>query len=293
MKRSLLKTIAFLLALAFLAACSRAAVPGQADEPTAIPEPTATEVPMAARVNGEGIPLSDYENELLRYQDALALTGEEYVIAEASAAVLDELVSQTLLAQGAVQQGYTLGDEQLQAKYQELAGEVGGEDALRAWMAVNHFDDASFRRALQKDLAAIWMRNWIIDSLPDTAPQVRARQILLRDQNQMVAVERQLQTGTPFETLAYQYDPLTGGDLGWFPRGYLLQPDVEIAAFELNPGEFSPIIQTSYGYHIVAVIEKDDAHPLSSDALMFVRRQALLDWLADRRAQSAIELYIP
>lgn len=248
---------------------------------------------MAARVNGEGIPLSDYENELLRYQDALALMGEEYTAAEASAAVLEELVSQTLLAQGAVQQGYASSEEEIQAKYQELAGEVGGEDALRAWMATNHFDDASFRRALERDLAATWMRNQIINSVPETAPQVRARQILLRYENQIIAVERQLQTGTPFETLAYQYDPLTGGDLGWFPRGYLLQPDVENAAYALNPGEFSPIIQTSYGYHIVAVVEKDDAHPLSSDALMFVRRQALRGWLADRRAQSAIEQNIP
>jgi len=248
---------------------------------------------MAARVNGEGIPLSDYENELRRYQDALAQRGEDYPAEEASAAVLEMLVGQTLLAQGAVQQGYASSEEGIQAKYQELAGEVGGEDALRVWMAANHFEDASFRRALEKDLAATWMRNWIINAVPDTAPQVRARQILLRNENQIIALERQLQTGTPFETLAYQYDPLTGGDLGWFPRGYLLQTEVENAAFALNPGEFSPIVQTSYGYHIVAVVEKDNAHPLSSDALMFVRRQALLDWLADRRAQSVIEQYIP
>jgi peptidyl-prolyl cis-trans isomerase C len=248
---------------------------------------------MAVRVNDEGIPLSDYENELRRYQDALAQKGEEYAAEVASAAVLEMLVSQTLLAQGALQQGYASSEEGIQSKYQELADEVGGEDALRSWMAANHYDDDSFRRALEKDLAATWMRNQIIIAVPDTAPQVRARQVQLRNENQIIAVERQLQTGTPFETLAYQYDPLTGGDLGWFPRGYLLQPDVENAAFALNPGEFSPIIQTSYGYHIVAVIEKNDAHPLSSDALMFVRRQALRDWLADRRAQSAIEQYIP
>jgi len=248
---------------------------------------------MAARINGEGIPLSDYEMELRRYQDMLVQLGEEYDVEVASAEVLEELINQTLLAQGAAQQGYTATDEDIHNKYLELAEEVGGEDQLRLWMAENHFDDASFQQTLARDMAATWMRNQIIAAVPETAPQIHARQILLRNENQMIAVERQLQTGTPFETLAYEYDPLTGGDLGWFPRGYLFQSDVENAAFALNPGEYSPIIQTSYGYHIVAVIEKDDHRLLSSDALLFVRRQALQDWLADRRAQSAIEQYVP
>ncbi len=44
----------------------------------------------------------------------------------------------------------------------------------------------------------------------------------------------QLQAGADFATLAYRYDPLTGGDLGWFPRGVLTQPAVEEAAFSLQ-----------------------------------------------------------
>ena len=73
-----------------------------------------------------------------------------------------------------------------------------------------------------------------------------------------------LEAGADFTELAYEYDPLTGGDLGWFPAGYLLQPDVETAAFSLQPGQYSGIIQTSYGYHIVYVIERDSNHPLSA-----------------------------
>ncbi len=290
---SLLKKLVILIALVILASCSPRQAPADPEPQTAIEEPTATEVPMAARVNGEGIPQSDYEMELQRYQDALALLGEEYDPAAASKTVMGELIDQTLMAQSAVQQGYSITEDEVQTRYMALTSDLGGEDALRLWMAENHFDDASFRRALGREMAVVWMRDQIISTVPLTAPQVRARQILVRDENQALAVDRQLQIGTPFETLAYEYDPLTGGDLGWFPRGYLLQPDVENAAFTLNPGEFSPVIQTDYGYHFVAVVEKDDAHPLSPDALLFVRRQALRDWLADRRAQSTLEQYIP
>jgi peptidyl-prolyl cis-trans isomerase C len=142
-------------------------------------------------------------------------------------------------------------------------------------------------------MAAVWMRNKIILEVPQTADQVHARQILVANESEAVAVERQLQVGTAFETLAFEYDPLTGGDLGWFPSGYLLQPDVEKAAFSLQAGQFSGIIPTSYGFHIVFVIDRDEQHPLSPEALLFVQRNAFEKWLADERAKSTIEILVP
>ncbi len=63
-------------------------------------------------------------------------------------------------------------------------------------------------------------------------------------------------------TLASEADPVTRGDLGWFPRGYLLQPEVEEAAFSLQPGEVSQVIKSAIGFHLVQVIEKDPARPV-------------------------------
>ena len=263
-------------------------------EPTlTIEAPTPTEAPMAARVNGEGILLTDYEAEYQRYQDALVMMGKEEDAEQIKENVLNEMINQSLLVQGAREAGYTPSEVDAQAKYDELATELGGEDALRTWMFENHFDDQSFRHRLTEELAAIWMRNQIISSVPLNATQVHARQILVNNEALAISVERQLQVGTDFETLARQYDPLTAGELGWFPRGYLLQPEVENAAFALNPGEYSAIIRTSYGYHIVFVIEKDEQYPLSPDALTFVWKNALRDWLETRREQSTIEIILP
>ena len=181
---------------------------------------------MAARVNGEGLLLSDYEEELKRYQAGLSELGQDYDPAAAKEEVLKMMTDQMLLAQAAVKQGYTSDDAALQARYEELAAEAGGAEALTAWISQNFYSDESFRRALALDMAAVWMRNKILSEVPTTADQVRARQILVTDENEAFAVERRLQVGTSFETLAYEYDPLTGGDLGWFPAGYLLQPDV-------------------------------------------------------------------
>jgi peptidyl-prolyl cis-trans isomerase C len=255
--------------------------------------PSPTEAPMAARVNGEGILLSDYEAELKRYQAGLIELGQDDDPATAKEEVLKVMTNQVLLAQAAIKQGYTADEAALLSRLSELAAESGGEEALNTWMSKNFYSDESFSRALALDMAAVWMRNKIISEVPQTADQVHARQILVANENEAFAVERQLQVGASFETLAFEYDPLTGGDLGWFPSGYLLQPDVEKAAFSLQAGQFSGIIPTSYGYHIVFVIDHDGQHPLSPEALLFVQRSAFEKWLADERAKSAIEILIP
>jgi len=46
-----------------------------------------------------------------------------------------------------------------------------------------------------------------------------------------------------------------GGSLGWMTRGSL-DPQFEEAAFELQPGVLSPVVQTKFGYHLILVEEK-------------------------------------
>ncbi len=69
-----------------------------------------------------------------------------------------------------------------------------------------------------------------------------------------------LKNGADFATLAKKYseDPgsaKNGGDLGWASRGDFY-PQFEAAAFALNPGQISGVIETPVGYHIIKLIEK-------------------------------------
>lgn len=290
------KFITIFLIFLFIALIAASCRPGRpVDETQPVieaSEPTPTEAPMAARVNGDGILLSDYGEEMLRYQAAIESAGESNDPAVAKDIVINEMINQVLLSQTAALEGFVLDEASLQTRYDELAGQRGGAESLNQWISNNHYSPESFRRALARDMAAVWMRNRILESVPKTADQVHARQVLVRSENEAIAVERRLQVGTDFTQIAYEYDPLTGGELGWFPAGYLLQPDVETAAFSLQPGQFSGIIPTSYGYHILFVIERDPNHPLSGEALLFKQREALVQWLAERRTQSNIEIYI-
>jgi len=281
--------VVLLVVLFLLSSCSS----GLESAPVDTVSPTPTEAPLAARVNGEGISLAEYEAELNRFRSGVEQLGEQYDSQQAEQEVMDDLVAQTLFAQAAVAQNYFVDEVDLKVKIDQYAEAAGGQDALQTWIIENFYDSDSFRAAVSRDMAVIWMRNFLIEQVPQKTEQIHARQILVNSENEAIGIQRQLEVGTSFKSLAFLYDPLAGGELGWFPRGYLLQPDVENIAFSLQAGQYSGIIPTVYGFHIVEVIEVDPLRLLSKDAQHFVQRQALEDWLNTEIEQSAIEIFTP
>jgi peptidyl-prolyl cis-trans isomerase C len=247
---------------------------------------------MALKVNGEGILLSDYQAELTRLQKAQADLGKTATPAEQRDQVIEDLTEQLLLEQAAVQGGFTVDDATLQARIDALTTKMGGADKLAAWESTNGYTDESFRTSLKRSIMVAWERDQIINSVPTTADQVHAQQILVQNEANADSYYSQLQAGTKFADIAYQLDATTGGDLGWFPQGYLTQPDVEAAAFALQPGQYSTVIHTELGYHIIYVIERDANHPLSVDARRVLQEKKLDEWLTASKAVSKIEVLV-
>jgi parvulin-like peptidyl-prolyl isomerase len=181
----------------------------------------------------------------------------------------------------------------VQSQIDALATKLGSTTELANWEKQNGYNDQSFKKALTRSIAAAWERDQIISQVPTTADQVHARQILVNTLSEAQDILAKLKAGTDFATLAYYYNPTTGGDLGWFPKGYLTMPEVEDAAFSLKVGEYSDIIQSKIGYHIIQVIERDPNHPLSADARFVLQNQTLQKWIADRRSSSQIQIMLP
>jgi len=256
---------------------------------TSIP-PTATPPPLAATVNGEWILEEEFLSEVDRYRAAQDALGNEVNSDEAVVVVLDDLIAQVLLAQAARADGFEMTEADLGSRMEALASDVGGQDALASWKSEHGYTDESFQSALKRATEAAWMRDKIITAVPGTAEQVHAQQILLYNEDAAAKVADQLNAGAKFEDLAVLYDPNTGGELGWFPRGYLLEPELEEAAFSLEPGQFSDVIPTEVGYHILLVVERDPQHTLSPDAYLVMQEKALGDWLTQKRAESDIIL---
>jgi parvulin-like peptidyl-prolyl isomerase len=246
-------------------------------------------MPLAAAVNGAEITQAEYQSELALYQ---AASGQE-PSAEDQQRVMNDLIDEALLSQAATEKGFVVDDALIQARMARLAEQLGGEQALAQWMATYQYTEESFRRALARSIGAAWMRDQIIAAVPKSAEQIHARQILLYNSDQANEVYALLQAGNDFGNLALEYDPVTGGDLGWFPRGFLLDQKLEEAAFGLQVDQFSPVVQTLAGYHILQVIERDPQRPLDPQALLILQAQAVEDWLSARRANSDVQIMAP
>lgn len=79
----------------------------------------------------------------------------------------------------------------------------------------------------------------------------------------------QIRAGANFAEMARKSSQDTGsaaqgGELGWIQRGQTVKP-FEDAAFSMKPGQISGIIKTEYGYHIIKVEDRQQAHVKSLD----------------------------
>jgi len=261
--------------------------------PTAtVGPPTPTPLPLAVRINQGGILLSEYQAEVQRQEAADAALGRQSTPQEVSGRVLADLIGQSLLADAAFEAGFQLSDADLQARLDALAAEMGGSQALADWQSANFYTPDSFSAALRRQMAALWQRDQILAGVPTAGEQVHARQVLVRLPETAAEILRKVKAGSDFATLVWDYDPLTGGDLGWFSQGMLLQPAVEEAAFNLQPGEISEAIQSDLGYHIVQVIERDPNRPYLPEVLQSKQLAAIEQWVEQQRSSAAIEILV-
>jgi peptidyl-prolyl cis-trans isomerase D len=131
-----------------------------------------------------------------------------------------------------------------------------------------------------------------------TPAQVRASHILFKtegkDEN---AVRAQAETvlqqakapGADFDALARQYsedesNKDRGGDLDYFGRGRMV-PEFEAAAFGMKSGDISDLVKTSFGFHIIKVVDSQ-AEVVRSMADV---REEIVDQLRWQRAQQEAE----
>jgi len=240
-------------------------------------------------VNGEYITRAEFEEELGRFQSARKALGKTVSDEDAQQTVLDDLIDQVLLAQAARTQGFELTDDGLQSRLDALAEKAGGADALAKWEADHGYTDASFRLSLKRADEAAWMRDKIVAEVPTSADQVHIQQILTYNEDDARQVLEKLNSGQDFNDLAAIYDPVTRGELGWVPRGYLLDANVEQAAFGLPVDAFSDVITTPAGFHIIKVLAHEE-HQLTPDALLSLQEQALKDWVSQERGKSQITI---
>jgi parvulin-like peptidyl-prolyl isomerase len=271
---------------------------------TATPAPTETSEPLAALVNGQPVTLADYERALGQYEADLQTRGVDpgseegqLEMTQARTWIINVLIEQALTEQAAAEAGIVVSDTDVDTYMQELVGENGGEEAFRAKLAERGETYESAWKEVRAGLIGMAMTERISEGTPQTTEHVHARHILVDTPEEAASILAQLKSGADFAQLAQAYSldtstKDTGGDLGFFPRGILVVPEVEEAAFALEPGQFSEVVSSSLGYHIVQVIERDPAGQLSPDNLRMLQDRAVQEWIEGLWAQADIQRFV-
>lgn len=276
------------------------------------PTPTATskppsptpEPPLAAEVNGEPIYLSEYEQELGQYEASLEAQGidpeseeGQENLNQAQKWILNVMIEQKLMEQAAEKAGITVTEEDVNGEMEAMIAESGSEEAFRAQLEEWGETYEEARREVRAQLIGMAMTERVLEGVPEETEHVHARHILVDTKEEAERLHAQLEAGADFAELAkaHSQDDSTresGGDLGFFPRGILVATEVEEAAFALQPGQFSEVISSSMGYHIVQVIERDSNRPVSSENLRILQDRAIQEWVKSLWAQADVKRFI-
>ncbi len=267
--------------------------------PSPTPLPTPTPNPNAALVNGQPITIAELE-AAMRHLHASTTATDQTTLDEVALreAAMEMLIERALIAQEAARLNITINENDVEEELSLLIASRGGQAAFQAWLDSIGYTLDEWREQLRAELLANAVRDHILASLERTAEYVHAYHIVVSSESEARRIAAQLQNGGSFDALAkaFSLDETTrpsGGDLGWFARGTgaIIWPEVEEVAFQLQPGETSPPVQSPAGYHIIRVTARE-GRTLTEADLSARHTQALQEWMRELRRRANVQRFV-
>lgn len=245
-----------------------------------------------AVVNGEFISRTTYERQLDNERSQRRQNGQEMDEAaeqELESAVLESLIDNELLYQAGAGKGLHAEEDQIEQEFASIRGNFEDQETFVEALERSRFTEQSLKQEIERNLVirqyveqeitpqvtvspeetrAYYDRNPEVFTQPE---QVRASHIIIRvedpgDQEarddalrRIRQAQARVQAGEDFAELARELSEgpsnQQGGDLGFFQRGQMV-PDFEEAAFGLESGEVSGVVETSFGFHLIKVTDR-------------------------------------
>jgi len=178
------------------------------------------------------------------------------------------------------QEGRRLGfgtDDEIERRVHEIERELIAEACIRHRME-------TIEPVTEEDARA-----YFDEHRSEYGIQVRLAHILVRNREEAERALEQLESGSPFETVAQSFSidqtASLGGDLGYVRRGEMIH-ELEENAFSLKVGEVSPVIASGYGYHIIKVL---DRHPGAGQPSFDSKRAAVMNFLTSKSRREAFD----
>lgn len=226
-----------------------------------------------------GILLSSKDSVVAMVGDASISEDElqQTLLDQYGADALDVLITNKLIELEADKQKITVSDEEVEEELATLSESYGGETALEEAVVATGMTMDDVREDIINYIKTEKLLEPRIEITDEelqtyfdenkdtfaTAEQVQASHILVADEATANEVKSKLDAGEDFSELAKEYSTDTttaesGGDLGYFSSGDMVA-EFEEVAFALGVDEISAPVKTEYGYHIIKVVDHQEA----------------------------------
>jgi len=126
------------------------------------------------------------------------------------------------------------------------------------------------------------------EGVPTSGQQVHARHILVDTEDAAKAARDRIAKGEDFATVAKEVSTDTGskdkgGDLGWFAKDQMVT-EFSDAAFSLPVNEISQPVKSTYGYHIIQVLEKADNRAYEQSYVDQLKATKYSEWVSGQES---------
>ena len=249
--------------------------------------------PIVAMVDDNSISLNELKAAFLEVEIKGTLDENSESVKELKRSILSQLIEQHLFLAEAARLKLEVGAEELKQAVDRIKGDYApGEFEAMLRRRQTSFED--WKERLRRELLSQKVINQAVPENIQTTPEeiqtyykqhlkefarpieVRARQIVVANEEAARTIRLQLVQGADFASLArarsLSPDKEQGGDLGFFTQGEM--PEEFDIVFTLAAGKISPIVKTVYGYHLFKVEERHPAKPMTpSEAAERIRAQ--------------------
>jgi peptidyl-prolyl cis-trans isomerase C len=305
------------------AATPAANAAGAQAAPAAPPKPVPAQIPaVVAHVNGEDVTKADFDRAVqaieARAGGPIPPDQRDRVLR----GVLDQVIGYKVLVQETRAKNVTVADTDVDARIGEIRKQFPSEEAFTQMLAQRKLtleqvksdakQDMAISKLIEDQIAAkVAVKPEQVNDFyaknPDQFKQgdsVRASHILIavpkgadaaakaQARTKAEQVLKDVKSGKDFAALAKENsaDPgsaAQGGDLGFFQQGQMVGPFND-AAFSLEPGAISDLVETEFGFHIIKVAEKKPGRTIPLDEV----KPQVEQYLEQLNRQQETESYV-
>lgn len=276
---------------------------------------------VVAMVDEEAITLTEFGKALEEARPDTGLVEADEAVRAYRRDLLDQLIDRRLFKAEAARLKLSIEAQELQEAIGQVQGDYSQED-FQQILKSQRVSFSEWKEKLREDLLVRKLISQMVDSQISVTEKeiadyykahrkqfqqkerVRVRQIVVATQEEARQIRQLLISGQDFGEIAkarsLSPDKVQGGDLGFFAKGEM--PEAFDVVFTQGKGKLSPIVKSSYGYHLFKVEGRQTGKALTlTEATERIRtllaedkrEGKFLEWVTGLRQKAKIRINYP